>query len=311
MSRLALCAIAASALSIAAACQAVEVPGVYNNLIFSYYPPNGDPGADPNIGTAFDDWDNIPVAFSDIQDNFESVDIKTVKLANDENYLYVYVEYWGEPSLGTYLSLDTDNNLTTGYDIFGYGVVGAEASWQNDQGFSQRNGTWNEGVLYGGPFSNGGAPMYPFWNFEGAEREWMIPLNATHDAEGTIPVFTQDTISLLVWTQEGGRDLLDEDEFFASLTYTLATAPALAGDYNGDGFVNAADYTVWRDSQNATGPDLAADGNGDEIVNQADYDIWAGNYGAPGEPAAAGVPEPSAMVLAALGIGALTRRRVA
>jgi hypothetical protein len=48
---------------------------------------------------------------------------------------------------------------------------------------------------------------------------------------------------------------------------------ALAGDYNGDGSVNAADYTVWRNTQGSA-DDLRADGNGDGSVDQADYDLW-------------------------------------
>jgi arylsulfatase A-like enzyme len=55
---------------------------------------------------------------------------------------------------------------------------------------------------------------------------------------------------------------------------------ALQGDYNHDHQVNAADYSVWRDSLGQTGPGLAADGNGDGTVNQADYDLWNGSFNA-------------------------------
>jgi hypothetical protein len=55
---------------------------------------------------------------------------------------------------------------------------------------------------------------------------------------------------------------------------------ALRGDYNHDHQVNAADYSVWRDSLGQTGPGLAADGNGDGTVNQADYDLWNGSFNA-------------------------------
>ncbi|MGL4514271.1 MAG: dockerin type I repeat-containing protein [Lacipirellulaceae bacterium] len=71
---------------------------------------------------------------------------------------------------------------------------------------------------------------------------------------------------------------------------------ALTGDYNGDGAVNAADYTVWRDTLNST-TNLAADGNNDGSVNAADYNVWVANYGA-GSTATA-VPEPGALVLVA------------
>ena len=53
----------------------------------------------------------------------------------------------------------------------------------------------------------------------------------------------------------------------------------LAGDYNHDGLVDAADYTVWRDSLGETGFDLSADGNGDHVVDINDYNMWKTNFG--------------------------------
>jgi autotransporter-associated beta strand protein len=55
---------------------------------------------------------------------------------------------------------------------------------------------------------------------------------------------------------------------------------ALQGDYDHDHQVNAADFTVWRDSFGQTGAGLAADGNGDGAINQADYDLWSGSFSA-------------------------------
>lgn len=69
-------------------------------------------------------------------------------------------------------------------------------------------------------------------------------------------------------------------------------------DYNDDGIVNAADYTVWADSKGSTGTGLAADGNGDGVVDDADYGIWAANYGASAAAAEGlSVPTPSALSL--------------
>ncbi len=84
----------------------------------------------------------------------------------------------------------------------------------------------------------------------------------------------------------------------SGLMFEVLVTPVsnLAGDYNQNGMVDAADYTVWRDSVGAIGNLLAADGNGDFVVNSADELIWRNNFGA---IAAAGsaVPEPSAGAL--------------
>jgi hypothetical protein len=81
------------------------------------------------------------------------------------------------------------------------------------------------------------------------------------------------------------------------------TTVVLPGDYNGDDSVDAADYTVWRDTLGSTG-DLRADGNRNGSVDPDDYPVWKGNFGAmlssagSGAIAAQQVPEPQALVLA-------------
>ncbi len=87
------------------------------------------------------------------------------------------------------------------------------------------------------------------------------------------------------------------------------------GDYNGDGVVDAADYTVWRDTLGATvQPGEGADGDRNGKVDAADYALWRETFGqlvqatATGRNGGAGVPEPSAICLfthaiVVLGIG--------
>ncbi|MCO6044807.1 PEP-CTERM sorting domain-containing protein [Aeoliella sp. ICT_H6.2] len=88
---------------------------------------------------------------------------------------------------------------------------------------------------------------------------------------------------------------------------------SLAGDYNGDGQVDLADYTVWRNNLGGDGSTLQ---NRDESlsgpVGAADYTFWKDNFGAGALAAASSpvaVPEPSTMVLLSIGLLTLLRKR--
>ena len=89
-------------------------------------------------------------------------------------------------------------------------------------------------------------------------------------------------------------------------------------DFNGNGQIDAADYTVWRNALGQAVPHgTSADANGDGMVDVADYALWKDDYGAvfgigagSGAAASAGghpVPEPSAFVLAAFAALILAR----
>ena len=88
----------------------------------------------------------------------------------------------------------------------------------------------------------------------------------------------------------------------------------LPGDYNDDGVIDAADYTVWRDNLGSTIPN---DPTGD-VASDADYDYWKAHFGETTPPGSgaitspAAVPEPTTLGLLAAGGGALAfgyRRR--
>lgn len=81
----------------------------------------------------------------------------------------------------------------------------------------------------------------------------------------------------------------------------VAQATLLAGDFNNDGSVDAADYTIWRNQLGRSGTGLLADGNSDSRVDAADYDIWKANFGrqlAGSAQFSAPVPEPTGAILA-------------
>ncbi|TWT87305.1 hypothetical protein Mal64_28430 [Pseudobythopirellula maris] len=118
---------------------------------------------------------------------------------------------------------------------------------------------------------------------------------------GVSGLFTTETLPAL-----GGG--IGFDVQYGPDTVSLAVV-GVEGDYNGNGVVDAADFTVWRDSLNQTGEGLAADGDGDGAVDQNDYAVWVANFGqsASALAEAASVPEPAALVLLACGLAALRR----
>jgi PEP-CTERM motif-containing protein len=78
------------------------------------------------------------------------------------------------------------------------------------------------------------------------------------------------------------------------------------GDYSGNGVVDAADYTIWRDTLGST-TDLRANGNDSGPsagkIDQDDYDFWQRNFGRTANSGAgAAVPEPSTFTLFVLGL---------
>lgn len=114
-----------------------------------------------------------------------------------------------------------------------------------------------------------------------------------------------------VFTTLGDIDTAGTQSSFAGTTITTTVRTNLnvtnIGDYNGDGTVNAADYTVWRNTLGATGvtPASGADGSGNGIIDPADYDVWKHNFGAvAGSGAGSGVavPEPATGILAAIAV---------
>ena len=265
--------------------------------------PDGTPILPPSAA-AFDDWDSVPLAVADPADNpsaLNIIDIADVKIANDANMLYIYASGHKLRTNGLYLAFDTDQNIATGFDIYGLGLVGSELGYVNDYVFDQRTpGVFNANVAdaccTGGPLdvNNGGALLYPGWDVEFGEREWGVPLDALWSVNAPFgPTFPNATFNFILWTDQALTDVTD------TITYTLALPPAGGpGDYNSDTFVDAADYTIWRDTLGSTS-DLRA--NGDNagasagVVDLADYEFWKLQFGGAGSGgySTAAVPEPA------------------
>lgn len=115
-------------------------------------------------------------------------------------------------------------------------------------------------------------------------------------AEGSVPsVFNAEIFRLLGDVANGGL----ETRYFP------------VGDFNRDQYVDAADYTVWRDKFGLiVAPYTGADSNGDGFVQFADYEAWKNAFASSvTEMSGSAVPEPttSALLFTALSAAACSR----
>jgi hypothetical protein len=96
------------------------------------------------------------------------------------------------------------------------------------------------------------------------------------------------------------------------LTTTLGAPNLITGDFNKDGYVDAADFVVWVKTQGQLGEETNhpfADANHDFMVNATDFAAWSKYFGSPGSSSGAGsyaglgdfaVPEPASWLAATL-----------
>jgi hypothetical protein len=128
------------------------------------------------------------------------------------------------------------------------------------------------------------------------------------------------TLRIFDWTGVspiGQFELTSPYSWDATKLYTtgevtlLALSASIAGDFNQDGTVDAADYVVWRNGLGTT-------------YTQADYDVWRANFGAGSagiaagggagvastEPLSVAVPEPATLVITVLALLSLPRWRL-
>lgn len=101
------------------------------------------------------------------------------------------------------------------------------------------------------------------WQFDGAGGAMSL---------GTARATGLDAIALRP-AATGQSGVLLSTEF-------VGAAGMLPGDYDANGRVDAADFTLWRNTVGSSAaPGSGADGNGSGLVDQADYDVWRANFG--------------------------------
>lgn len=168
-----------------------------------------------NVNGDTSDWTGIAASYTGPSGG--TFNINQVFIANDADYLYIRVQFVSavNPNSGggLFLSIDTDNNTSTGFDIFGLGNVGAEASWQNDFPFDQRTG-WNVGGM-----NNGAAGISPYFT-ETFDQEYRISLAATFTSDNAA-VFPGlgETIRIMFWSETG------DSMATPGISYTFASVP--------------------------------------------------------------------------------------
>ena len=180
--------------------------------------------------------------------------------------------------LGTIAPGNSTGTLTFSSSITNHGssVLDIEIAGVGDADLLVVNGTATlAGTLNVTLIDSGGGPFVP------NVGDMFTILTATS------PITTMFDEPVLP-SSAGGFDvdwLVHYNVLDVTLEVASVTAAGLPGDYNQNGVVDAADYTVWRDTLGQMGGDLAADGSGatpgvpDGTVDQLDYDLWKSHFG--------------------------------
>jgi hypothetical protein len=146
------------------------------------------------------------------------------------------------------------------------------------------------------------APGYPTvlsWPIEAKRQVHGAPPYYPHTGFGWTPISSTSMNHGSIWTNHSDAPMIARIEANA----------VLPGDYNQNGVVDAADYTVWRDTLGQVGESLVADGDDSLVIDAGDYDVWKAHYGehaGSGASAGANVAAAEPATLSMLLIGIMT-----
>jgi hypothetical protein len=152
-------------------------------------------------------------------------------------------------------------------------------------------GATNPGVNGGNPTSTVGLNLLP------------APYMADNSPTGTAAGATGFTAPLgagfytFLIQQLGGSINYQFDFHVKSATHD--------GDFDGDGDVDGADFVAWQTTfprPPTIDPEQGGDGDGDTDVDGADFVVWQTNFPYVPGPGSSPVPEPSAAVIAIVGL---------
>ncbi len=121
-----------------------------------------------------------------------------------------------------------------------------------------------------------------------------------------------DTFDTLFLPELDSSLAWDVDYGPSALTVSVINV-ALPGDFNDNGIVDAADFTLWRDNLGGSEALIGGNGDGNSVVDANDYQLWKDNFGNVATTAStySTVPEPERpwFWLLLAGIAGFARRR--
>lgn len=170
------------------------------------------------IDGLFDDWDSVMVAYTDSAQDTEEWDFGTLKVTNDDDFLFLYFtlhdgEHLIQDANSLRLYIDADNDTATGYSVHG---LGAELEWC----FGCRSGVHTQSgatyTLHQNDIILRTAPTITSRAFEVAISRHCDALTAFGSQEAV-------SIRLLLVGADSGGDLLPDD--YGGWQYTFDPQP--------------------------------------------------------------------------------------
>ena len=219
-------------------------------------------------------------------------------LGSQGNSLYNYTSFSG--STGTLIASPAipDPAGATADRLLNYNIVGGQPILA-----VQSTGDSHVSTYYAAD------PAAPAWLASGRNVVGNSPTNGNGTGElawGATTVNEDGSVSQNLYGMSTNSGI-------QAFTFTLPSPPAVAGDYNKNGVVDAADYVLWRKTLNqpAVPAGTGADGDGNGTVGPEDFDYWRerfGNTSGSGLGSEA-VPEPTTMMLVAAAVAGLLAAR--
>jgi hypothetical protein len=212
--------------------------------------------ANITIDGNFADWVDVPLSASDPLDNASGVDLADIKVANDNDYIYVYLSLHAaaDPFAGTdHYFIDGDGNLATGFQVFG-GLLGSELLLQGPAAYQEANGGFNEGTLAAGTIIQ--APFA----VSATEFEFRIDRAVVGVAAPFLglSLITSNNIEFLFWQNNGVQDTVQ-------FNYTMASEPPCPGPPTTFRTITIdGDFADWTNI-----PAAAVDGTDPSVVDYA------------------------------------------